>query len=121
MGVKSSKLAAAVCAVAMACISAVPVSAQSVLNDYPTEARADYVFACMKANGENQDALRRCSCSIDVIATIIPYEKYEEASTFLSMGQMTGEAGVLFRTAASSKAAIGDLRRAQAEGEMRCF
>jgi hypothetical protein len=42
------------------------------LNDYPTVARADYVFACMKTNGETRRALKRCSCSIDVIASILP-------------------------------------------------
>ncbi len=42
------------------------------LNDYPTAARADYVFACMKTNGETQQALEQCSCSIDVIASILP-------------------------------------------------
>jgi hypothetical protein len=96
-------------------------SAQGAANDYPTEVRADYVFACMKANGEDQAMLRRCSCSIDVIATIIPHARYEEASTFLSLGQMTGETGALFRQAAGGKAAVGDLRRAQAEAEIRCF
>lgn len=93
----------------------------SAENDYPTEARADYVYGCMKANGETQDALRRCSCSVDVIATIIPYARYEEASTFLAIGQLPGEKGVVFRTSEQSHAAVGDLRRAQAEAEMRCF
>ena len=93
----------------------------NVLNDYPTEARADYVFGCMQVNGQTQDALRRCACSIDVIATIIPYARYEEASTYMSMGLQLGEKGVLFRTSAASKAAISDLKRAQAEGEIRCF
>ena len=41
------------------------------LNDYPTAARADYVFGCMKVNGETQELLQKCSCSIDVIASII--------------------------------------------------
>ena len=31
------------------------------LNDYPTSARVDYVFACMKANGETQVSLQKCS------------------------------------------------------------
>src|SRR5579863_1818419 len=43
------------------------------LNDYPTTARVDYVFGCMKANGETQHTLDQCSCSIDVIASILPY------------------------------------------------
>jgi hypothetical protein len=45
------------------------------LNDYPTAARADYVFACMKTNGDTRQALEKCSCSIDVIASILPYDR----------------------------------------------
>ena len=37
-------------------------------NDYPTIARADYVFACMQVNGQTREALEKCSCSIDQIA-----------------------------------------------------
>ncbi len=89
--------------------------------DYPTVATADYVFGCMASNGNTRTALEQCSCSFDVVASLLPYERYVEASTFLSMGQVTGEKGVLFRTSAEAKAAIGDLRRAQAEAEIRCF
>ena len=39
------------------------------VNDYPTATRADYVFGCMAANGQTREALERCSCSIDVIAS----------------------------------------------------
>ena len=46
------------------------------LNDYPTAARADYVFACMKTNGETRQALEQCSCSIDIIASVLPYDRY---------------------------------------------
>lgn len=96
-----------------------PAAAQA--DDYPTIATADYVFGCMQANGNTPTALERCSCSFDVVASIVPFEKYVEASTFLSMGQVTGEKGVLFRTGAESKLVVGDLRRAQAEAEIRCF
>lgn len=89
--------------------------------DYPTADIADYVFACMKSNGETRQSLERCACSIDVIATIVPYERYEEAATFLSMGQVQGERGVIFRTSEQARAAIDTLRRAQAEAEVRCF
>ena len=104
----------------MCAIASAPSHAGAV-NDFPTSARADYVFGCMKANGETRDALDRCSCSVDVIASIITYEQYVTAETFMSMGQLTGEAGVLFRTSEPSKAAVTDLKRAQAEAEIRCF
>jgi hypothetical protein len=90
-------------------------------NDYPTEAVADYVFGCMKANGETREALRACSCSADVVASILPYDRYVEASTFLSMMQLRGEGSDLFRSTAEAHASVQDLRRAQAEGEVRCF
>jgi hypothetical protein len=89
--------------------------------DYPTVAVTDYVFGCMKANGETQDMLQRCSCSIDVIASIIPYERYEAAETFRRMSLTTGEASGLFRESAPAKSAAADLRRAQAEADIRCF
>jgi hypothetical protein len=91
------------------------------LNDYPTAARADYVFACMKANGETRPALEKCSCSIDVIASILPYDRYVAAETFLSLSQVPGRFGTMFQSPEQARAATNDLRRAQAEGEVRCF
>ena len=90
-------------------------------NDYPTAARADYVFGCMASNGQSQDALNRCSCSIDVIASLLPYERYVQAETVIRMRQVGGEKTVMFRDTPISKEILGDLRRAQAEAEIRCF
>jgi hypothetical protein len=93
----------------------------SSANDYPTSARADYVFACMSANGGTQEALRRCSCSIDVIASILPYDRYEAADTVLSMRRQTsGYLAEAFR-APLTNAIVRELQEAQAEAEVRCF
>jgi hypothetical protein len=91
------------------------------LNDYPTPARADYVFGCMKANGETQEILNKCSCSIDVIASIIPYDRYVATETILSMSQVTGPVGSEFRSTEPARLAVQEFRRAQAEAEVRCF
>jgi hypothetical protein len=99
---------------------AAPAAAQD-LNDYPTAARADYVFACMKAGGETRQRLEQCSCSIDIIASILPYERYVTAETLMSLAQIPGERGGTFRSTEQAKAALNDLRRAQAEAEIRCF
>lgn len=100
----------------------VPVPLQAGdFNDYPTSARADYVFGCMKANGETRQALERCSCSIDVIASILPYERYVTAETVLSMAQVPGVLGSQFRATEAARVAVDELRRAQAEAEVRCF
>jgi uncharacterized radical SAM superfamily protein len=91
------------------------------LNDYPTSARVDYVFGCMKANGESQVSLQKCSCSVDVIASLLPYDRYVTAETVLSMAQVPGNLGGEFRSTDIARAAVEDLRRAQAEAEVRCF
>ena len=90
-------------------------------NDYPTSARAEYVFACMKTNGETPETLGQCSCSIDVIASLIPYDAYVAGETVASMNQALGQIGAMFRGAAMARDALAQLRRAQAEAEVRCF
>jgi hypothetical protein len=91
------------------------------VNDYPTSARAEYVFGCLKANGETRQAIDQCSCSIDVIASLLPYDRYVTAETVLSMSQVRGNLGGQFRTSPQAASAVNDLRHAQAEAEVRCF
>ncbi|TNC60037.1 hypothetical protein [Rubellimicrobium roseum] len=91
------------------------------LNDYPTAARAEYVFACMAVNGENRRVLEQCSCSIDRIASILPYDRYVEAETVLALQQTSGERSSLFRGPATAQGVVAELRRAQAEAEIVCF
>lgn len=99
-----------------------PTVAQTLpANDYPTEARADYVFGCMAVNGQTRDALRRCSCAIDVIAGILPVATYVAAETVLAMRQTAGERATLFRDTAPANSVVADLRRAEAEAEIICF
>jgi hypothetical protein len=93
----------------------------AAINDYPTSARADYVFACMKTNGDTREALDQCSCSIDIIASLISYDAYVTASTVASMDQASGQIGSMFRGTAIARDALARLRRAQAESEIRCF
>jgi hypothetical protein len=90
-------------------------------NDYPTSARADYVLACVNVNGGTQEALQRCSCSIDVIASILPYDRYQAAETVLRMRQLGG--GYLAQEFRQQEAneIVSSLREAQAEAEVRCF
>lgn len=103
-------------------LSAAPLLAADLINDYPTEARADYVFGCMATNGQTREALTKCSCSIDTIASILPYDGYVAAETVLQLGQGGGERAAMFRGGtASTSEMLAKLRRAQAEAEMLCF
>ena len=97
------------------------VSAQEPpANDYPTIARADYVFACMQVNGRSRAILEKCSCSVDVIADLLPYDKYEEAETILSVRLKGGEAVQPLLTPEYQEKVL-EMKRAQVEGELRCF
>jgi hypothetical protein len=111
-----------ICVVLALCglVWASPLSAEED-DGYSTATRAEYVFACMAANGGTQEALRQCSCGIDVISSVLPYDKYERAETVLRMRRSAG--GYLaqeFRSAPTN-AIVRDLEEAEAEAEVRCF
>ncbi|WP_298955816.1 hypothetical protein [uncultured Methylobacterium sp.] len=106
-------------ALALAVALAAPAAADD--NDYPTEARADYVFGCMAANGQTREALTKCACSIDAIAAVLPYDRYVQASTILSMRQGIGQRSNEFRSTKLFDDKVAELRRAQAEAEILCY
>src|ERR1700746_2136630 len=94
---------------AYAASAAEGVAGGAATNDYPTSARAEYVFACMKTNGETREALDQCSCSIDVIASLIPYDAYVAGETVASMNQERGQIGSMFRGATVARDALARL------------
>ena len=65
--------------------------------------------------------LNRCSCSIDVIASILPYDRYVQAETILTMRQGVGQQASIFRNTKMFDDIVAEMRRAQAEAEIRCF
>jgi len=90
-------------------------------NDYPTAVVTDYVIGCMASNGQSQDMLRRCSCSIDTVASIMPYPTYEKADTIMRMQQVSGEMTGMFRDMKMLTDIVKQLRLAQIEADFRCF
>jgi len=117
---RAGSIRAQACALAVVLVTAAAAGAEEV-NDYPTVARSEYVFGCLKANGETRQAIEQCSCSIDVIASLLPYDRYITGETVLSMAQVKGNLGSQFRQTEQAATALNDLRRAQAEAEVRCF
>jgi hypothetical protein len=112
----------------LACASAAVIGLGSAIaaqhaeaNAYPTEVVADYVLGCMASNGSTQDNLRRCSCSIDTVASILPYDRYEKADTIIRMAGVAGGNTEMFRQMTALKAVVDQLRLAQIEADFRCF
>ncbi len=98
-------------------------SARAAPAAYPTETLADYVLGCMASNGQTEDAMRRCSCSIDYIASQVSYDDYVQAETVLRMQQIPGgdDRAAMFRGTPWAQQMVEKLRRAQVEAEVRCF
>jgi hypothetical protein len=92
-------------------------------NDYPTPTRVDFVIGCMAANNNTHEAMLKCSCAIDTIATLMPYPDYEKAETALRMqaGGLGGDRAGLFRDPPEMKQLLEELRRSQAEANLQCF
>ncbi len=88
---------------------------------YPTEARVDYVFGCMAANGENQEIMRKCSCSIDAIAARFPYDKYVVIETARTLQDAPGERATLMRGTAWVKDLQDEFRQIQVAADLKCF
>jgi len=95
-------------------------TAAKLVNDYPTNVRGDYIYGCMLVNGQTRDVLDKCACSIDVIASVLPYKEYEEAETIMSVRQRGGES-VAYMYAPPMLEKVKNMKRAQVEGEIRCF
>jgi hypothetical protein len=90
------------------------------VNDFPTAARADYVFACMQVNGQSRESLEKCACSVDVIASLIPFDEYESVETILMVFKRGGKAQQQMSNGDLQRR-VKEMRRAQVEGELRCF
>ncbi|WP_158046688.1 hypothetical protein [Skermanella pratensis] len=90
-------------------------------HDYPTSARVDYVIGCMATNGQTQEAMERCSCSIDHIAQTIPYNSFVQLETIRRMQDQPGERALLFRSVGWVKDLQERFRLAQVEADLECF
>ena len=97
-----------------------PATADAV-NEYPTAARVEYVLGCLAVNGQTPEMLRKCSCSIDFIASVIPYEKYVQIETILRMRQLHSERTAIFHGSMWANAMIDELKSVEAESTLECF
>ena len=109
-----------ICLILVLAGAASPAAAHAV-NEFPTAARAEYVFGCMAVNGQTPEMLRKCSCSIDFIASVIPYEKYVQIETILRMQQLRSERTAAFRGSKWANSMIDELKSAEAESTLTCF
>ena len=92
-------------------------------NDFPTQARVEFVLNCMgERGGQTYDTLYPCVCIIDTIASGMPYREYTAAETLTFLYSTPGERGGMFRDAAPrSRARIKALKALREEAEAACL
>ena len=92
-------------------------------NDFPTQARVEFVLSCMdERGGQSYDTLYPCVCIIDKMASEIAYRDYTAAETLSFLYSTPGERGGIFRDAApKSRKRIKSLRALREEAEALCL
>ncbi len=90
-------------------------------NDFPTQARSEFVFACMSSNESNRDFMAKCSCAIDEIAKRISYKEYAQAEAIARLWEGASPREEAFKSVGLSKDRMQKLFRAQAASELECF
>lgn len=70
----------------------------SSANDFPTQARVEYVLRCMDQHGTRVfETMYACVCSIDRIAARFSYDEFEAAELLAQLRRTPGERGGVFR------------------------
>lgn len=96
--------------------------APTEVNDFPTQARVEYVLGCMQEHGgQNYDNLYHCVCSADKIASKMSYDEFSQAQTFTFLFNTPGERGGEFRDPPQSDKLRKKLKEAKAEAATACF
>lgn len=92
-------------------------------NDFPTQARVEYVLQCMNAHGgQSYDTLYPCVCAIDKIAAQLSFAEYTEAQVLTVLRRTPGERGGVFRDAvAKSREQVNHLADVKETAESSCF
>ena len=107
----------------VAVLSSLSVMTNAVANDFPTQARVEFVLSCMdERGGQSYNSLYPCVCVIDRIASRMPYREYTAAETLSFLYGTPGERGGFFRDAAPrSRKRIEAFRALRGEAEAACF
>ena len=91
-------------------------------NDFPTQARVEFVLGCMHEMGEQSyDTLYPCVCLIDQIAAAMSYKEFAEAQVFTQLRSTAGERGGIFRDPEQTQLLTENLEAAMEEGKAACF
>ena len=91
-------------------------------NDFPTQARVEYVLRCMDSHGgQKYETLYSCICTIDKIAETIAYDEYVEGEVFTQLRSTPGERGGMFRDPDRASLLVKKISDITKMAEKSCF
>jgi len=91
-------------------------------NDFPTQARVEYVLRCMDSHGgQTYQTLYSCICTVDKIAESIAYDEYVEADVFTQLRSTPGERGGMFRDPDRASLLVKKISDVTEMAEKSCF
>jgi hypothetical protein len=94
----------------------------TLANDFPTQARVEFVLGCMEEQGgQSYDTLYKCVCLVDAIAAEMPHAEFEEAQVFSQLRSTPGERGGVFRDPDQARVLVAKLNAAIEHGKAKCF
>lgn len=98
-------------------------TAPGKINDFPTQARVEYVLGCMDDNAERpkQEMFYKCVCAADAVAARVSHDRWVELSVFNSARPIAGERGAYVRERRDAPAMMRAYRELQANAYKSCF
>ena len=91
-------------------------------NDFPTNARVEYVLTCMKeTKASPQESMYKCSCAIDAIADKVDYDTWVDLSTVANGITIAGERGGVMRDMKDGRKLVASYRELQDNARKACF
>lgn len=93
------------------------------VNDFPTQARVEYVYECLAENPgpSMQEMFYKCICAADAVAARVSHDRWVELSVFNAARPMAGERGAYVRERADAPAMLRAYRELQADARKSCF
>jgi len=103
-------------------LCALLLSSPADANDFPTQARVEYVLRCMDSNGgQKYEILYSCTCIIDKIADKIAYDDFVEAEVFVQLRSTPGERGGVFRDPDRASLLVTKINNLTEAAKKSCF
>jgi len=91
-------------------------------NDFPTQARVEFVLGCMnEQGGQSYDNLYKCVCLVDAIAAEMSHDEFAQAQVFSQLRSTAGERGGVFRDPEQARTLSAKLAAVIERGKAACL